>query len=313
MHALVFGTPSRTLFAAPYWVAEHIGLFRKAGIEPKLEIIADSVELKDRLRSGAIHISIDTPDTVIVDAVSGGTLRVVAGNACKPPLFIMARPHITSLKELRGASFGVLSLREGSSKLIPRILDAAGLRLQDIRILEVGGAPTRSVLLRDGKIDVGLQPMPLNFQGDADGLASLGWTGQFAPDWQFTTVNVNSRWAVENRPRVVAALAALRNAMTAMQNVSAVADLIAEQLSSTREHASLALSNTARLGILHPELAVSRAGLETVIENLRNDGALPSMKRVELAEFYDGSYLADAARSDLTLLQVDHQITSLCS
>lgn len=296
MQPLVFGTPSRTLFAAPYWIAEHLGLFRQSGLETRLEIIPDSVELKNRLRSGAIQISIDTPDTVIVDAINGGTLRVVGGNACKPPLFIMARPGITALEQLRGATFGVLSRKEGSSKLIPRILAAAGLELQDIRILEVGGAPTRAALLREGKIDVGLQPMPLNFQGAADGLSSLGWTGRFAPDWQFTTINVNSSWALENRSQVVAALAAMRGAMRELRSGSPCAAVIANALSCTLEHAEQALSETSRLGILHPELHVTASGLQTVIGNLLSDGALPIGRAVAQEEFYDDSYLAEAER-----------------
>lgn len=295
MQAITFATPSRTLFAAPYWIAEHFGCLREENIDAALEVIGDIAELKGRLRSGQIQISIDTPDTIILDALSGGTLRAIAGNACKPPLYIMCRPQISSLADLRGATFGVLSLKEGSSKLIPRIIAAAGLSMRDVRVVEVGGAPARAVLLREGAIDVGLQPMPLNFQGLADGLGSLGWTGDYAPDWQFTTFNVDIRWAEANRALVERVLRALRKGMRLLSSEPEAADVIADRLSCSRAHAAMAIAESARLGILDPELCASPAGLDTVIANLRADGAIAPEQNVDSAQYLDLSFLSRLA------------------
>ena len=46
-----------------------------------------------------------TPEAVIMDGYKGGTLRIIAGNTGKLPHFIIARPHIKTLKDLRGANF----------------------------------------------------------------------------------------------------------------------------------------------------------------------------------------------------------------
>src|SRR5260370_32378932 len=80
-------TPSRSIFVLPVWIAERKGFFRDEGIEARLDIINSGEQIKDQLRSGATHVSLDSPEGVLIDVQKGGTLRIVAGNARKPPLF----------------------------------------------------------------------------------------------------------------------------------------------------------------------------------------------------------------------------------
>lgn len=273
MKSISISTPSRTLFAVPYWIAAKNGYFADEGLSPSLQIIGDITMLKARLRAGEDHLSIDTPDGIILDAMSGGPLRIVAGNACRPPLFIIAQPHILTLQQLRGATFGVLSLKEGSSKLISKIAQAAGLSVSDFNIVEIGGAPARKQLLLEGKIDVGLQPMPLNFEAEAAGLNSLGWTGTFEPDWQFTTINTNIEWASANPSLAIGALRALKRALHFMQASSTdAALLVADELRTEPAFAERAIVEALRLGILDLQLKCSNAGLAKIVDNLRSDG-----------------------------------------
>lgn len=292
MPHIAFSTPSRTLFAIPYWIAEQQGYFAEEGLSVSLDIVGDTAVLKERLRKRQNHISIDSPDTVILDAMSGGPLRMIAGNACRPPLFIIARPHIAQLRQLRGATFGVLSLKEGSSKFIPRIAEAAGLSTSDVTVIEVGGAPARKQLLLDGVIDAGLQPMPLSFEAEAAGLNNLGWTGQFEPYWQFTTINTNIQWARANPEVVTGALRALARAMASMRTDLESASLIAaRELQSAPHFAERAILETLELGILDPHLECSEQGLSRIIDNLKADGLLHGDDSAVLAGSAEFSFL----------------------
>lgn len=291
MHMARFSTPSRTLFAAPFWIAQHRGYFAEEGIAPSLEIVGDTRLLKERLRAGEYQLSIDTPDGVILDALSGGPLRIVAGNACRPPLFVICRPHIETLSQLRGATFGVLSREEGSSRLIPRVLAAAGLTIGDVEIRKVGGAPARKLLLMEGRIDVGLQPMPLSCEAEAAGLNNLGWTGKLEPYWQFTTINTNIDWARSEPAIVTGALRALRRAMSAITSYAEAAAIVAPHLSCEIRHAETALRETVRLGILDPELQISTAGMAKVFDNLKLDGRLSPHQTPELSAVSELDFL----------------------
>jgi ABC-type nitrate/sulfonate/bicarbonate transport system substrate-binding protein len=294
MYRVRISTPSRTIFAAPYWIAQHLGYFSDEGIEASLEIVGDSKAIKDQLRAGRHDLSIDTPGSVILDALSGGPLRVIAGNARRPPLFVIASSHIRSLAQLRGAKFGVLSLDEGSAKLIPTIADVAGLTMQDFQIFEVGGAPARAQLLLSGEIDVGLQPMPLSFAAEDAGLSNLGWTGDWEPDWQFTTINASIEWTRRESDAAIASLRAMRRAMAAMESGADVASIVAPELSCTVEHASKSLRATVRLGILDSQLELSTPGLAKVLANLEADGRLPNGRLADFESFVDPTFLRQA-------------------
>ncbi len=147
-------TPSRVIFAIPFWVAEHKGYFKDENIEATLEVVGSGKEITARLMSGASQFSIVGPDASIIDAMKGGPQRLVAGIVRKPPLFLIAKPGIKTFAELRGANIGALSLTEGSSKLLIKMARAEGLTRADLNINAVGGAPARHALLKDGKIEL---------------------------------------------------------------------------------------------------------------------------------------------------------------
>ena len=293
--AVNVATPSRTVFVTPVWVAWKQGFYREAGIKLKLEIINNSEQIATQIRSGASHVSIDGPEAAMLDSLSGGPHRVIAGNANKLPHFIIARPRYKALADLKGANICVLSLHEGTAKFIPRIMATAGLKPGDYRITQVGGAPTRWTLLKEGKIDVGMQPFPLSYQAEDAGFSNLGWTGDYEPDWQFTAINANSVWAGGNRDVLVAFLAAtLRGWQYAMTHLDAAADIAAAELQTTAPLAKRALEEVIGRKIFDPKLNWSEAGLAAIYRNLQEDGAIPASAKFEIGRFADDSYLRAA-------------------
>lgn len=295
MNPVNVGTPSRTVFVTPVWIADKKGFYREAGVTLKLEIINNSEQIASQVRSGASHISIDGPEASMLDSVKGGPHRVIAGNANKLPHFIIARPQYKTLADLKGANIGVLSLHEGTAKFIPRILATAGLKPGDYTITQVGGAPTRWKLLQEGKIDVGMQPFPLSYQAEAAGFSNLGWTGEFEPDWQFTAVNANSAWARQNEETVIAFLAAtLRGWQYATAHLDEAAEIAAAELQTTAPLARRALEEVIKRGIFDAKLDWSERGLAAIWHNLEEDGAIPAGRKFDVAGFSDASYLRAA-------------------
>src|SRR4051812_40863650 len=139
---------SRTLFSLPFWVAQHRGFLKEEGLETTSNILDNAEKINAALRAGSMQIAMGTPEAVIIDAYQGGTLRIIAGNTGKLPHFIIARPHIKTLADLRGTNFGVLSEKEGSTYVVQDIAKAIGLTPADYKITVVGGAPTRWKLLQ---------------------------------------------------------------------------------------------------------------------------------------------------------------------
>jgi NitT/TauT family transport system substrate-binding protein len=288
-------TPSRVIFAIPFWIAEQKGYFKDESIEATLEVVGSGKEITQRLKSGASQFSIVGPDATIIDAYKAGPMRIVAGIVRKPPLFLIAKPGIKSFADLKGANIGALSLTEGSSKLLVKMARAEGLTREDLKITAVGGAPARHGLLKDGKIDAGMQPMPLNYEAEALGFTNLGWAGKYEPDWQFTTVNTDGDWARRN-PKVVTGFvrALLRGQQFIFANPEEAGRIAAQVLKTPEPLAARAITEAVRLGILDPRLNWSELGLTKMYENMQADGVMPSEQKFDVSKVVDDSYLRNA-------------------
>jgi ABC-type nitrate/sulfonate/bicarbonate transport system substrate-binding protein len=293
-------TPSRVMFALPYWLAERNGYFKAEGIEPTLEIEPNGRKITERLLHGTSQFSLVGPDAVLIDATRGGPLRIVAGIVRKPPLFLIAKPSIKTFADLRGANIGALSLTEGSSKLLIKMAKAEGLAAADLKISAVGGAPSRQVMLKEGKIDAGMQPLPLNLEAEALGFTNLGWAGKYEPEWQFTTVNANGNWARDNRRVATAFLRALlRGQQLIWSNPEEAARIAADALKTDVALARRSLAEAVRLGILDQKLDWSETGLRRIYDRQQADGAIPADRAFDVARVTEQRYLREAQAAAL--------------
>lgn len=282
---------SRTLFSLPLWVAMREGFMTAEGIEATSAILDNAEKINAALRSGAMHISMGTPEAVIIDAYKGGTFRLIAGNTRKLPHFIIAKPQIKTLQQLKGANFGILSEKEGSTYVVQDIMKALGFSSADYKMTAVGGAPTRWKLLKEGKIDAGLQPFPLSYVAEAEGFTNLGSVISFVPEWQFTSVNADLNWAEKNRDVVVRFLRALqrgRDFLTTHPDQSS--RIAADELRTTVALAARALAETRKLEILDADLALSEPGLRKVFATLQASGEIDGKEKFEITRFSDLSF-----------------------
>jgi len=283
---------SRTLFSLPLWIAQRKGFMQDEGIETTSSILDNAEKINAALRSGEMQIALGTPEAVMMDGYKGGTLRIIAGNAGKLPHFIITRPEIKTLAQLRGANFGILSEKEGTTYVVQDIAKAIGLTPADYKMTAVGGAPTRWKLLQAGKIDAGLQPFPLSYQAEAAGFNNLGSVIPYVPDWQFTTLNVDHKWAQQNRDLLVRFLRAVQRGRDYMNgNREESAAIAADELRTTVALASRALGDTEKLGILDPQMAINERGMQRVFETLQKSGDIAADQKYDPAKFSDLSYL----------------------
>ena len=300
--AVNVATPSIVIFAIPYWIAEQKGYFKDEDIDPTLEVVANQREIAQRVLNGASQFSITGPDATIVDATQGGPSRILAGVVRKPPLYLIAKSSIKTFADLRGANIGALSLTEGSSKLLIKMAKAEGVSAADLKIHAVGGAPARQVLLKEGKIDAGMQPLPLNLEAEALGFNNLGWAGKYEPEWQFITVNANGEWARKN-PRVATGFvrALLRGEQFIWSNPNEAAAIAASVLKTDAALAKRSIAEAIRLDILDPKLDWSEVGLQRIYENMQADGTIPAERKFDPGSLTNAEYLR-AAQASIPML-----------
>ena len=211
---------SRTFFYLPLWCATHAGFMKAEGLDIVLKNPPTSDQVNQLLRDGEVRFVLRSPEASMISAYKGGSLRVIAGGISKLPHFIIANARIKTLQDLRGANVGVLAEKEGTTHIVQDIMKALDIGPNEYKMTVVGGSPTRWQLLKEGKIDVGLQPMPNSYEAEAAGFSNLGSVIQFVPDWQFTSVNVDQKWAEPNRDIVVRFLRGLQRGRDYIQDQS---------------------------------------------------------------------------------------------
>ncbi len=286
---------TRTVFYVPLWVAMHKGFLKDEGLDVQVTFFDNAGRTADMLRTGEMQFVLRSPEAAIMDAYRGGSLRVIAGGVSRLPHFVIAQPRIKTLADLRGANFGVLAEKEGTTYIVQDIAKAAGLGPDDYKISVVGGSPTRWRLLKEGKIDVGLQPIPNSYEAEAAGFTNLGSAIKFVPDWQFTCVNVDQNWAEQNRAVVVRFLRGLQRGRDYMRtSPTESAAIAAEELRTQVPLAVRMLGDVEKYGMLDQDTALNVPGLRRIFETLQKSGDIGADQSFDLNTFVDFSYWLDS-------------------
>jgi NitT/TauT family transport system substrate-binding protein len=283
---------SRTIFYLPAWTAEKQGFFTAEGIEPKIEVYNAADKILKDIDAGTHQIGITSIENVIAQAYKGGKFRIVAGSAQRPPHFIIAQPEIKSFADLKGKLIGVVSMDEGTTFFIKDIAAKGGFAVADVKVEAVGGSPARQKLLKEKKIDAGLQPYPLSYEAERDGFTNLGPIADLVPDYQFVSVVVDDAWAKDNRPVLTAFLRALKRGTDYMfAHPDESAELGAKELNTSVAYAKRALEDTVRMDVLARDLSITDKSLRRVFDNVKAAKLIPEDAVYDRSKFVDESYL----------------------
>jgi ABC-type nitrate/sulfonate/bicarbonate transport system substrate-binding protein len=199
MDKLTFTAVSRNYFNLPIWVAKHQGMLADEGLDVAIELYEGVDEVTNRLRDGRAQIGYGITEHVILDSEAGGFLEIVGGNVNRLPFSLIAGKNIRSFEDLRGKTVGVSSIQAGSSSLVIKLLAARGLDYpRDYDMRAVGPILARWDMLQSGEIDAGLQGAPLNYIAIDQGFTSLCEPRREVPYFQFTSLNIDKRWAEAN-------------------------------------------------------------------------------------------------------------------
>lgn len=190
---------SRNYFNMPIWVATHCDLFKEENLQVDIELHEPINEVTERLEKGRVQLALGVTEHVILNHEAGGTLTIIGGNVNKLPFSLIVKPSIKEFSDLKNKVIGVSSKLAGSSSLIMKILETQGLNYpKDYELAEVGPILARWEKLQSGEIDAGLQGTPLNQIALEQGFNSIVEPKSYFPHFQFTSLNVDARWAQNN-------------------------------------------------------------------------------------------------------------------
>ncbi len=298
MEKIRVGIVSKTYFYVPYWAALSRNLFTNAGLEVETVMLGNTSPIAP-LESGELDIVIGTPEGVVQNAAAGGGLGSVAGHTGRLSHFVIAQPKFKRIEDLRGATVGILNMTEGTFFHVKAVMAAHGLHYPgDYIVQETGGAPPRHKALVEGRIDMGLQSVPIVYVEEELGFSNLGDVSGYVPDWQFNAVNVNRERAAARPAMVVNFLKVMLDitewAHTHRAEAAAVAG---REMGIALAHAERGWDYCMGKNVLTRDIEVNMKGFAALIEVQRAAGLLPAGASADPEFYIDRGYLAAARRA----------------
>ena len=143
---------SRSNSTTVYQVAAAKGLFKEEGLEPEM------IQMNPRLGALAVmngDIEFTTTfGSTLRGIVQGLPLKFVAVSVRKTDHFLIARPEVKSIQDLRGKRFGVATLFGTDQLAGEEMMSSKGFNSSLVKIVALGDAPVRAQALRSGVVEV---------------------------------------------------------------------------------------------------------------------------------------------------------------
>ena len=284
----------------PVFVAEELGLFEKHGLKVAYRKMGGVDKATQAVLDGEAELAITPPEGALAGYVKGGGLRIVAANAVRLPMSLVAAPGITAPAGLKGKRIGTSSLTEGTAIYMQVMLAGAGLSYPGDYEFELAGIHTkRWEALRAGAIDCAPQPAPWNFLAEREGYNLIGEVSEAIPEVIFTALIGSDAWLKRNRATLDRLLAALTEAHAITNDPGRADELLPIfQRITTPDEPELARKGLAYmrdLGMWPERLAISDKALDTSIDLMIRAGLLDEADREKARGAFDRTYLAEMA------------------
>ncbi|HKY08505.1 MAG TPA: ABC transporter substrate-binding protein [Candidatus Binatia bacterium] len=168
--------PAKSMGYLPLFVAVHRGFFKDEGIDIEITMMLPQLA-HNALLSGEVDFH-GVADSALRLAARGAPLKSVFFGAMRPNYFLMAKPHIKSVSDLRGKYIGMVRFGD-TIELASRIaLQREGLDLQKDAVPILIGLPsTRVAALTAGSIDATIVVPPDNVLLKQKGFRELLFLG----------------------------------------------------------------------------------------------------------------------------------------
>jgi NitT/TauT family transport system substrate-binding protein len=108
---------------------------------------------------------------------------------------MLAKPSITSIKELKGKTICIGGLIDINRVYLERIMQANGLKDGDYDITVVGNTAGRFAALKSGAVDATMLAPPVNFFAEDAGFRNVGMIMDYAGDMPFGGTVVSLAYA----------------------------------------------------------------------------------------------------------------------
>jgi len=163
---------SRSNSVTPFYLAVQKGFFAEEGMDVEL------IQVNPRLGATAVlNGDLDFTTTfgsTLRGIIGGFPIKFVAVSVRKSEHFLVARPEIKDLKDLKGKRLVVSTLFGTDQRAAEEILRAKGFPIGYVKPIALGEAPVRTQALKSGIVESAAVSSPFDLTLKAEGYRILG-------------------------------------------------------------------------------------------------------------------------------------------
>ncbi len=160
-----------------HWVqfaAADKGFYRDAGFDAKISALQSSPQSVQLALSGDLQVATSQPETFVAAFEQGATvLGAIASPSNRCDWVLTGARGVTSLADLKGKQIGLSSLRATEAWLTGRLLEAKGIRKDEVKFVVAGTSPAKVAALEAGNIGAAVLFQPSAEAAVRQGLVAL--------------------------------------------------------------------------------------------------------------------------------------------
>lgn len=279
---LIIGYTARDLNNFPLFVAQAKGFFKDAGKDVEVVQMRSNIGLAGLL-GGSVDYYTSFSSAVTLAAQQGAPIVGIFSMIARPSLFMIARPEIRTMAELKGKIVGLGSVGGITVEITRRMLASHGVAAGDFTIVSTGDLPLRMAAVKSGAIHATLGGPPAPSLAKDMGLNVLA-TAADSVDFPLAGLSASVAKIKSNRAEVVAVLTAMLRGLNFVhtQRADAIA-LVQKIFKMDRALAEAGYEQT--LPAYSKDGTPSSKGVESVLELARQQGLAKNISVSDVVDF----------------------------
>jgi NitT/TauT family transport system substrate-binding protein len=204
---------NRNFQMALYPIAQERGYMREEGIDVKLILVRSELSIQAMI-AGSFQFSMAGTMGLVNVAKGGAPLKVILATNDKVLSWILSKPEVTSLKELKGKRVAVSGVTSATTIMAKQVLAKHGLDVdRDLSLINTGGTGNSIRALMAGSVDAIVASAGERYAGRPGGFRELVFVGDEVKNSWGTMATTDQ--LIQEKPKLVtgivkASLKALR-------------------------------------------------------------------------------------------------------